>query len=80
MTRVQDIRYHDDGSIDFDFYRAYAVQLSREQRVKIARSILSGVVNRALALMSRVNQRRRTEPAAARWEPLSMNANSRWSA
>ena len=66
MTRVQDIRYHDDGSIDFDFYRAYAVQRRREQRSKIVRSILSATFNRALALMSRVDQRRRVEPAVAR--------------
>jgi hypothetical protein len=66
MTQTQDIHRHDDGSIDFDFYRAHAAQLRREQRGKIMRSILSGAVNRALALMSRVDQQRRAEPAAAR--------------
>ena len=51
MTQTQDIRRHDDGSIDFGFYRAHATQLRREQRSKIVRSALRLAVNRALTLM-----------------------------
>lgn len=66
MTQTQNIRRHDDGSINFDFYRAHAAQLRREQRSEIVRSLLRLIVKRALALMSRVDQRCRAELAAAR--------------
>jgi len=62
MMRVQDIHRHDDGSIDFDFYRAQAARLRREQRGKIMRSIWRGAINWALVLMLRADRWRRPVP------------------
>ncbi len=43
-ARTDDIRRHDDGSIDFDHYSAAGAELRRHPRTQTLRRILAGLL------------------------------------